>query len=36
MNVEGDKTIEEARETRKRGPSEDDDMMKKAKSSSRR
>ena len=34
MNVEGDETMEEAREKRKRGESEDDDVRKKAKSSS--
>ena len=34
MNVEGDNMMEEAREKRKRGESEDDDVMKRAKSSS--
>ena len=34
MSVEGDKMMEEAREKRKRGESEDDDVVKRAKSSS--
>ena len=33
MNVEGDETMEETREKRKRGEVEDDDVIKRAKSS---
>ena len=35
MNVEGDETMEERREKRKRGEVEDDDVMKRAKSRER-
>ena len=34
MNEEGDETLEDTREKRKRGEVEDDDVMKRAKSSS--